>query len=78
MGLEKLKFDKTMSTLCSNWFMVSVRRGFIDAFGKMIFQSYSKIDLSRTDLIISTAYLLCKSGLFQPTSAILQALLSLN
>ena len=35
------------------------------------FQSYSKIDLSRTDFIISTAYLLRISGSF-PTSAILK------
>ena len=38
------------------------------------FQSYSKIDQSRTDFIISTGYLLRNSGLF-PASAIFQAFL---
>ena len=32
-----------MSMLCSNWFMVSVRRGFIDAFGKM--NEHEKLEL---------------------------------
>ena len=35
-----------MSMLCSNWFMVSVRRGFIDAFGKIIWTQETRTALS--------------------------------